>query len=152
MIFLQPQDELLHRSLLNNHVYTLKEFTAMQTPHEGYLMDVLSENSKFVNEARYKAWLVKSHGCTAMAVVEPNMDWVSGLSLDTKIMTQLREKDLFPIELWNGALLVGCCRPDAASLIEALRIQAKAAKAYPVAIAPSDVKRLRELFVTQGVL
>ena len=152
MIFTDSADEMLHRELMNAQVYTLKEYGAMALPPEGRLMDVLVANAERINTGKWIAWLVQRHACTRMAVIEPSMDWVSGLTFEPKELRIMAEKDLYPIEHWNGAVLVACCRPDALPFLDLIRIRAGADKAFAVAATPAEIKSIRSAFSSHGII
>jgi hypothetical protein len=152
MIFSDQADDQLHRELLNNQVYSLRDFHALNPPEEGRLMDVLAPGGEQLSSQKWIAWLVQKHRCTRVATVEASIEWVSSLHFDPREKKEMVRKDLFPLESWNGAVLVGCCRPDALPLLAAVARSAGVKRAFAVAISPSEVNKLRHSFAAAHVL
>lgn len=110
-------------------------------------MDVVVEHAERIDSGKWISWLIQKHGCIRFH--EPSVDdnWVASLDFSSEDTRLMRELDVFPLERWRNAVLVGIARPQAERMLEVVKASAGCTDVFGVALSPIDVRRLRETFV-----
>jgi|GEM_PF-2287153 hypothetical protein len=137
------KDNPLLQELIREGVFNSATWESLTMPPEGYLMDVLVNNRAKILERPWLDWLIRKHGCTRVAGMEPTPAFVK--ALDRQLLSECLKMDCYPLLCGENHLYVGIGRPDCPELVSKLLNFYKKKILYNNALTINEVYRMREL-------
>ena len=137
------KDNPLLQELIREGVFNSATWESLKMPPEGYLMDVLVNNHTKIPEKPWLDWLVRKHGCTRIAGMEPTPAFIK--AIERQLLSECLKMDCYPLLASENHLYVGVGRPDCPELMPRLLNFYKKKILYSNALTVREIQRMREL-------
>jgi hypothetical protein len=133
-------DEAILSEIFSQEVISQTFWSSLAKPNEGDLTRVLVDHGDKFCDEKWAFWLVKRHGFTRMASLEPDPKFYASLHWTAQTEKIARIFGCYPFRLRNGIAYLASVRPDLNSCMEELLTWLKATRPYIFAITPKELK------------
>jgi hypothetical protein len=133
-------DDAILGEICSQGVIAQELWSTLAKPDEGDLTSVLVDQGHKFSDEKWAFWLVKRHGFTRMASLEPDHAFYASLRWTAQTERIARVFGCYPFRLRNGIAYLASVRPDLNSCMEELLTWLKASRPYIFAITPKELK------------